>query len=212
LTPSRSIASALAARALRVSSLFASSIQRGVLVPMRERERVEECAQLRIMRERRPQLGRRLDHSFCGVELEVDDDAISGSNAGGLPHVAVQPKQIAAAVNRNGGAEGVTVDLRGHRCASFAPLLLDVEWDLEHVAAAALLNRRFEPHAGIIGEPGLVEAPVGSSSPNSRATRPTSRSKKPAEVEPGQTGRWRAARPRWLNQSSFLSLASARKY
>jgi hypothetical protein len=93
------------------------------------------------------------------VELEVHDDAVSGLNADGLAHVAVEPKQIAAAVNRNGGAESMTVDLRGHRCARFAPLLFDVEWDLEHVAAAALLDRRFEPRAGIIREPGLLEAP-----------------------------------------------------
>jgi hypothetical protein len=149
----------LAARARRVSSLFASSIQRTYSLRWVNESESKNARSSGSCANAARSSGGGSTTRFCGVELEVDDDAISGSNAGGLPHVAVQPKQIAAAVNRNGGAEGVTVDLRGHRCASFAPLLLDVEWDLEHVAAAALLNRRFEPHAGIIGEPGLVEAP-----------------------------------------------------
>jgi hypothetical protein len=44
---------------------------------MRVRERIEEGAELQVVRERRAELWRRLDRTLGIVELEVDDDTIA---------------------------------------------------------------------------------------------------------------------------------------
>src|SRR5260370_20258768 len=104
---------------------------------------LEEFRGLRVARERRGEVGRNGDLSRLGVQLEVDVDRVTGSDAGTLTDLVADSEHEFAAHDGNGAAVCEAFDGGADR------------WPLARSEGGHHLRRNFDPRRGLAGRQNL---------------------------------------------------------